>query len=149
MAAIWGIDDPLLRGDHGDSVSVPDPAAPDSIVRHILFLDGAGRATPYSSTTEDEPTARIFAGRDGRVWFTLVDRIQTAELRYISNSELLGLLRGKGKGAAAWPKASEVLLARARAEEWGEHLIDFRALKGRAAADVKTTVDVLFTKERP
>jgi hypothetical protein len=148
MTAVWGIDDPLLRGDHAESVTVPDPGAPPSIVRHILYLDGAGRSTPYSSTTEDEPTAARFAGKDGRVWHTLVARVQASGLRYISKSELLSLLRGRGKGDAAWPKATEVLRARALAEEWGEHLIDFRPLKG-SSATADEVVSTLFTKERP
>ena len=146
---VWGIDDPLLRGDDRDAVSPPDPTAPESIVRHILYFEGAGRSTPYLSTTEDEDTAARFAGTAGRTWFTLVDRIQRAGLRYISNAELLGLLRGRGKGLAAWPKASEVQRARAYAEMWAEHLIDFRSQIGTAPSTLEDLVRSLFTKERP
>ena len=44
--------DPLYRGDAADAVLIPVPDADASIVRHILYLDGYGRATPYLSTTE-------------------------------------------------------------------------------------------------
>lgn len=146
---MWGVDDPLLRGDGPDTVTTPVPDAPGSLVRHVLYLEGAGRNTPYLSTTEDEETAKRFAGEPGRVWYTLVARIQAAGLRYISNSELVGLLRGKGKGDAAWPKASEVQRARAYAELWAEHLIDFRSQKGKAPQDLDAVVRSLLEKERP
>jgi len=145
----WGIDDPLCRGDHKDSVVPPVPDASPSIVRHVLYLDGRGRDTPFVSTTEDEDVAERFARPDGRVWYTLVSKIEAAELRYISKAELLDLLRGKGKGDAAWPRASEVAAARALVEQNGEHLADFRRMKGRSAQDVEQCVSSLFTKERP
>ena len=148
--AIWGVDDPLCRGDNQESVRLPDPAAAESIVRHVLYLDGPGRSTPYLSTTEDEEIARtVFGGKAGRVWFTTVARAQSAELRYISNAELLDLLRGKGKGDALWPRASEVMQARAFAEQWAEHLVDFRSQKGKAPDALRSLVASVFTKERP
>jgi len=52
---------PLFRGDAASGVGIPRPDADPSIVRHILYLDGPGRETPYLSTTE----SRIFA-RAGR-----------------------------------------------------------------------------------
>jgi hypothetical protein len=145
----WGIDDPLFRGDGADGVGLPVPDAPTSLVRHVLYLEGAGRKTPYVSTTEDEETAERFAGKTGRVWHALVTRFQAAGLRYISNSELLGLLRGKGKGDAAWPKASEVQRARAYAEQWAEHLVDFRAQKGKSFEELNAVVRSVLTRERP
>jgi hypothetical protein len=145
----WGIEDPLHRGDDRDEVRLPDPDASESFVRHILYLDGAGRSTPYASTTEDETIAQRFAGSDGAVWHTLVAKIQQTSVRYVSKSELLGLLRRKGMGAAAWTKASEVQQARAYVEQWGEHLVDFRALKGTPEKELRAVVTQLFTKERP
>ena len=146
---VWGIEDPLLRGDARESVTRPAPDAHPPIVRHVLYLEGAGRDTPYVSTTEDEQTAERFAGRNGRVWYSLVARINAGRLRYISNSELLGLLRGKGKGDAAWPKASEVQRARANAELWAEHLIDFRSQKDKSTEDLDVLLRMVLTKERP
>jgi hypothetical protein len=144
----WGVDDHLCRGDESEAVSVPNPGADASLVRHILYLDGRGRLTPYLSSSEDFESARNFAGASGRVWFTKVIRIEGEGLRYISNQELLGLLRGKGKGDASWTKASEVQQARAFAEFWGEHLADFRALAQHTPESVKAVVHRVFTKER-
>lgn len=144
----WGIEDPLFRGDDKEGVRLPEPGAPSSIVRHILYLEGAGRSTPYASTSEDEEIAAMFAGKDGRVWHTLLERIEAASLRYISKGELLDLLRGKGKGDAGWPRAHEVQQARAYVESWGEHLVDFRELKGKSIVEVGEVVSALFTKER-
>jgi hypothetical protein len=44
------------------------PGADTSIVRHILYLDGYGRQTPYLSTTERTEVAAIFGAR-GRIWW--------------------------------------------------------------------------------
>jgi hypothetical protein len=147
--ATWGVEDPLLRGDHAESVTLPDPQGHDSIVRHVLYIDGAGRSTPYSSTTEDAATARMFATRDGHVWHTFVARVEAEGLRWISMQELLSLLVGKGKGNATWPRASEVQQARAHVEQWAEHLVDFRALKGRPEQDVQKAVVAIFSEEPP
>lgn len=146
--AQWGIDDALMRGDSRQGVVTPVPTAPASIVRHVLYLEGPGRATPYCSVTEDEDAAELFAGRHGRVWFTSVDRIQES-LRYISKHELLALLRGKGKGDASWSSASEVHQAHAYVEQWGEHLVDSRPLKDVDPQAVGSAFRSAFSKERP
>lgn len=145
----WGVDDPLHRGDDADAVRSPDPNADPSLVRHILDLGGIGRPTPYSSTTENEETARYFAGREGGVWHTLLARIQANDgLRYISIGELRDLLRGKGKGDAAWPSAYEVRQAASFVEQHAEHLIDFRGLSQSTPCEVAKVVAELFSKER-
>lgn len=145
----WGIDDPLLRGDDKAAVCLPVPQAPASIVRHVLFLEGPGRETPYLSTTEDDDVAARFAGRSGAIWWTSVAKVQAQSLRYISKGELLEVLRGKGKGDAAWPRASEVQTARAYVELWGEHLIDFRRLQASSPSEVGDVVCALFLKGSP
>jgi len=146
----WGIDDPLHRGDDADGVRTPEPSADPSLVRHILGLDGIGRSTPYTSTSEDEETAQFFAGRDGRVWHTLLARIEEEKgLRYISIGELRDLLRGKGKGDAAWHSAFEVRQAFKFVEEHAEHLIDFRPLEGQTPESVAAVVSRIFSRERP
>jgi len=104
--------DPLFRGDRKSGINVPKPNADDSIVRHILFLEGPGRETPYLSTTEEYDVAEYFA-QSGTVWKTFV-------------TELLSLMKGNGKGNAKWSSAFEVMQARRYVEQWGEHLPDFR-----------------------
>lgn len=147
---MWGVEDPLHRGDDAERVRTPDPHGNPSLVRHILGLDGIGRSTPYVSTTEDEDTARYFAGTDGGVWHTLVSRIQEAGgLRYISNGELRDLLRGKGKGDAAWPRAFEVRQAYKFVEDHAEHLIDFRGRTGQEPQVVAAVVSNIFSKAKP
>jgi len=58
--------DPLFRGDASDEVSIPSPAADPSLVRHILYLGGYGRESPYLSTSAEHVLAARFAGA-GRV----------------------------------------------------------------------------------
>lgn len=145
---VWGIEDPLHRGDDAEGVRTPDPVADASIVRHVLYLDGMDRPTPYLSTTEDEETAERFAGRDGRVWHTEVGKVEGAELRYISKGELLDVLRGKGKGDAQWSSAFEVAQARAYVEQWAEHLIGFRCMAGKEKEAVAEIVSKIFARVR-
>ncbi len=102
----------MFRGDRKSGINVPKPNADDSIVRHILFLEGPGRETPYLSTTEEYDVAEYFA-QSGTVWKTFV-------------TELLSLMKGNGKGNAKWSSAFEVMQARRYVEQWGEHLPDFR-----------------------
>lgn len=125
--------DPLWRGDSAAGVSLPSPDADRSIVRHVLYLDGAGRATPYHSTSERREVAEHFAGDAGaRVYETSVPHAETLGVSAISNIELLSLLKGKGHGDAAWPSAFEVLQARKYVEQWSEHLLKFCDVTGDA-----------------
>ena len=103
--------DPLFRGDTAAGVRPPVPAADDSLVRHILYLEGPGRETPYLSTTESLDTARRFAG-SGAVWETSVSATRAHSVAHIANSELLAALKGNGKGKAKWSDAYEVMQAR-------------------------------------
>ena len=137
--------DPLLRGDHVDHVGLPTPAADQSIVRHVLYLEGAGRESPYLSTTELEEAARYFAG-EGRVWKTMLRTIRAEGLGHVSRRELLDLLKGTGKGRARWRSALEVAQARRYAEQWFEHLIDFAPLSPIAEPELRTVVDRCFDK---
>lgn len=118
--------DPLFRGDSSTGVQVPDPVADKSIVRHVLYLDGPGRLTPYVSTSESMSAAQHFAGRTGVVWSTTHSKACQQGVAHRPRKELLELLRGKGKGDAAWHSAFEVAQARRYVEEWDEHLFDFR-----------------------
>jgi hypothetical protein len=119
---------PLLRGDARSGVSIPSPNADDSIVRHILYLEGPGRETPYLSTTEEIETARRFA-QGGAVWSTFVKKAKENGVQHISNSDLLSSMKGNGKGKAKWDDAFEVMQARRYAEQWAEHLLDFREIR--------------------
>lgn len=144
---IWGLEDPLHRGDRASAVTLPAPDGDESVVRHILQADD--RRSPYLSATEYVSVAKLFAGKDGDVWHTLVVRIESAELRWMSRSELLGMLRAGNSGPAAWPRRSDVLAAQQYVEEQAEHLIDFRSLSGQPAEVVKAIVMKLFSKEPP
>jgi hypothetical protein len=107
-------------------VAIPEPTADVSIVRHILYLDGAGRPTPYTSTTHDRAIARTFARPRGRVWETSVAQ---------PHDELLQNLRGKGHGTRFTGRPSEVAQARVYAERHGEHLLDWRTVRQSEIAD--------------
>lgn len=135
--------DPLFRGDGAGGVCLPTPAADDSIVRHLLYLDGAGRQTPYLSTTEDRAVAERFAGASGQVYATAVPTWAPRGVAHVPRTELLQNLKGKGKGRAAWPSALEVMQARRYVEESAEHLADFR---GVDSADLNEVCGSLFSK---
>jgi hypothetical protein len=131
--------DPLYRGDAKDSVSVPNPDADDSLVRHIMYFEGPGRETPYLSASEQYDLAENFS--NGAVWHTFVKTAQQEAVRHISRTELLSLLQGNGKGKAQWPSAFEVMQARRYVEQWQEHLLDFRTVDNPSAA-----VQKIFSK---
>lgn len=116
--------DPLFRGDGKNSVCIPNPDADDSIVRHVMYLEGPGRETPYLSTSEEYELAETFS--NGTVWKTFVTVARKESVGHISRTELLSLMKGNGKGKAKWPNAFEVMQARRYVEQWGEHLLDFR-----------------------
>lgn len=127
--------DPLWRGDGGDGLQPVDPAADQSLVRHILYLGGQGRATPYHSTTEERVSAEHFAGTHGRVYSTTIPRAQAENIGHVSRIELLRLLKGKGQGAAKWHSALEVMQARKYVEQWCEHILSYIALPDSASAN--------------
>ncbi len=133
--------DPLFRGDAADGVAPPDPAANASIVAHILYLDGAGRSTPFQSTTESEEVASHFAGRRGRIYQTSAKAAEARAVGHVSRTELIRLLRGKGQGRAKWSSAAEVMQARRYVELWAEHLLDFCRV---APEDVSKIVEELY-----
>lgn len=120
----------LFRGDHKNSVAVPSPLSSRGIVSHVLYLDGIGRDTPFTSTTEDFPSAQIFAGKDGRVWVSTPATAASAGAGHVSKKELLHLLKGYGKGKAKWNNPLQVAQARAYVERWSEHLINWQGFSG-------------------
>jgi hypothetical protein len=132
--------DPLFRGDHRDAVSVPNPVADGSVVRHVMYFEGPGRETPYLSTSERRDVAERFA-QAGGVWEVSVPDAIANGVGHISNSELLGLMTGNGKGVAKWPDPFEVMQARRYVEEHNEHLLDFRNIVEPVA-----TVRKIFSK---
>lgn len=132
--------DPLFRGSDRAAAGRPTPAADRSLVRHILYLDGYGRETPYLSATESGEVAHHFAHADGAVWKTMVARLRAAGVGHRSRKELLQNLRGYGKGDAAWPSPFEVMQARAYVEQWQEHLLDFRGVDETQVAQVVAAV---------
>ncbi len=130
--------DPLFRGDARNAVCVPNPDADDSIVRHVMYLEGPGRETPYLSTSEEYELAETFS--NGAVWETFVAVARKESVGHISRTELLSLMKGNGKGKAKWPNAFEVMQARRYVEQWGEHLLDFREVDRPAEATKKIFV---------
>jgi hypothetical protein len=98
------------------------------VVEHILFLGGAGRKTPFSSTTEVAGVAEYFAGSRGRVWQTDVKAASSAGAKHHPRKQLLQELRGFGKGKAKWHGAFEVAQAAAYVARWSEHLLDWAAV---------------------
>ena len=136
--------DPLYRGDVAPEVALPTPSASKSIVRHVLFLEGYGRETPYLSASELRGTAEFFAGPDGRVYISKPKEWPGINVSHRSRKELLQLLKGYGKGDAAWPSAFEVLRARQYVEESQEHLADFTALAGVPAEALRQVINEVF-----
>lgn len=127
--------DPLYRGAFSSTPGDPVPGADPSIVRHILYLEGFGRATPYLSASEEHDSAAFFAkNHDGAVWETAVPRLTPEGIAHRSRKELLQLLKGKGKGDAAWHSAHQVMRAAVYVEEHLEHLLDFRKVNAAGAA---------------
>lgn len=144
----WRKMDPLFRGDGPDGPAVPKPTADASYVRHILYLEGVGRSTPYLSTTESQVIARRFAGSSGQMRQTTVRRAEERQVQHISQSELLQLLRGKGKGRAAWSNAYEVMQARKYVEQWLEHLLSFETFSSLTAEELRRLIDDVFEGSR-
>jgi hypothetical protein len=136
--------DPLFRGDGRDAVSVPSPGADPSLIRHILYLGGFGRETPYLSTSSDETIAARFAAA-GRVWKTSGAQAELLGAKHLSQSELQATLKSSTKGRARSPSARHRLLARKYVELHAEHLIDFIPFK-KTPATVEGTVLKMFEK---
>jgi hypothetical protein len=80
--------DRLYRGAARDAPGDPTPSADTSIVRHILYLGGAGRESPYLSFSEDEVVAERFAGKDGRVYHSSAPVLVQQEVGHISRRDL-------------------------------------------------------------
>ncbi|WP_196795969.1 hypothetical protein, partial [Komagataeibacter europaeus] len=131
---------PLYRGDRKDEIGLPVPTADRSIVRHILYLEGPGRETPYLSTSEQYDLAKHFA-KDGAVWKTYVKKAGEHRVRHISKNELLSLMKGAGKGVGQSSSSYERMQARRYVEEWGEHLLDFHEVD-----DPATIIKSIFEK---
>lgn len=137
--------DPLYRGDVASGVSLPSPSASRSIVRHILYLEGYGRETPYLSASENLATAVRFAGTYGKTYIGQAKEWPVLNVKHRPRKELLQLLRGRGKGDAEWSNAFEVMRARQYVEEAQEHLADFTAVQDVPLEELRDIVDKAFT----
>lgn len=138
MFARWRPDDSLFRGDGADGVSVPDPAAGTTAIEHVLYLHGAGGATPFTSTTESRDVATRFAGSAGRVWTTEVPAATANGARHLPRLQLLQDLRGRGRGQLGRARADLVAKARVFVELHREHLLDWRSVDGAEIAGAIT-----------
>lgn len=122
---------------------MPEPTATLSIVAHILYMGGRGRATPYSSTTESDDVARYFAGPGGGVWETTPAAATREGAKHLPRKQLIQNLRRFGKGKAKWHDAWEVTQAANFVEQWSEHLLDWA---GTPPATISTAVTRSFRK---
>ena len=138
--------DSLYRGDKVGGVALPCPRANLSIVRHILYLEGYGRETPYLSVTETREAAFRFSGTGGTVYTSQPADWQEVGVKHRSRKELLLLLRKKGKGDAQWNSAFEVLRAHQYVQESQEHLADFRDLSETTDQELQTILPKMFTE---
>ncbi len=136
--------DPLYRGDQARGASLPCPQASRSIVRHVLYLEGYGRETPYLSASEDRNLASQFAGANGKTYIAYPKQWPALGVAHCPRKELLQLLRGYGKGDAEWPCAYDVMRARQYVEEWQEHLADFYAVEDATPQSLRALVDQIF-----
>jgi hypothetical protein len=98
-------------------------------------MGGAGRPTPFTPTTEAREVAEQFAGKDGHVWETDPESAKHQGARHIPLKRLLADLKGKGRGECAWDDPWEVARARALAERWSEHLLDWRGVEKKVVAN--------------
>lgn len=135
--------DPLFRGCDDGGPGLPVPQADPSVVRHILYLDGPGRPTPYVSVTEHRETAARFG--HGSTWVTSAPTAAGEGFRHLSRKELMDWLKGTGKGPAAWPSAYEVAQARRYVEEHTEHLLDSEPI---GAQRVEASMTAAFRRLR-
>jgi hypothetical protein len=139
----WKLKDGILfRGDVKGGAALPVPSGDKSIVRHVLYLEGYGRTTPYLSATESKETAGHFA--NGQVYASQPSSWKLLGVEHRSRKELLGLLKGRGKGDAAWNNAFEVLQASNYVELHQEHLADFRSLSNFSVPQLRALVDTVF-----
>lgn len=136
--------DPLFRGDGPDGVWSPNPAADPSLIRHILYIGGYGRESPYLSTSSEESSAARFAA-GGRVWKTTGELAESLGAKHLSQSDLEAILKSSTKGRARWGNALQRLQARKYVELHAEHLIDFIPFK-KAGTPVKSVVHKMFAK---
>jgi len=135
--------DLLYRGDRRGGVTLPVPRANRSLVRHILYLEGYGRATPYLSSSESRATATRFASSDGSLYIGRPENWSAVGVKHRNRKELLQLLRGKGKGDGQWHSAFEVMRAHQFVEESDEHLADFSTAED--GADLERMAKTAFS----
>jgi hypothetical protein len=131
--------DPLFRGDAGDAVAIPSPAADPSLVRHILYLGGYGRESPYLSTSAEPSVAARFAG-PGRIWKTSGEKAEELGARHLGQLE--SILKTSTTGRARWHNARQRLQARAFVERHAEHLLDFIPFRTRSTAVAEAVRDM-------
>jgi hypothetical protein len=134
----------LLRGDQPDAVSVPDPNASNLLIRHILYVDGYGRQTPYLSTSELREIAELW----GVVWETPSSLASSHGATHIRKDELLSIIRVSRRGRAGWPRRLERLQAMRYVEDNHEHLLDYTAFRDRPAAELTDAVKKTFSRSR-
>lgn len=96
-------------------------------MRHILYLGGYGRESPYLSTSAQETRAARF----GRLWKTSGELAEGLGAKHLGQIELETILKSSKAGRARWRNARQRLQARKYVELHAEHLIDFISFKAR------------------
>ena len=129
----------LCRGDAADEVRLPDPAAAEDIVGHILCFHG--RHTPYLSTSETYEQAQHFAG-GGRVWQTTATSAESRDVKHLSRTEILGILNRKSQ---RFSNNHERLKAMDLVRRHAEHLLNFRSVSKLSESELRRLVTELFT----
>jgi len=127
-------DSPRYRGNDDEVAGRPAPKADSNLVRHVLYLGGRGRATPYLSITADRDEAATF----GALWKTSSAALRSSGAKHLPNDALIAALTSN-KGRARWPSTKDRLRAAKYAEEHGEELADFSAFDDESTALAATT----------
>ena len=141
---VWKLKNGIVfRGDVAGGVALPVPNADKSMIRHILYLEGYGRTTPYLSATESKDIAEFFAS--GQVYSGKPVNWGAHNVTHWSRKTLKQLLKGNGKGNAQWSSAFEVLQASKYVEEHQEHLADFSNVNAPTSAQLIAIVQNIFS----
>lgn len=136
-----GTADRLYRGNDDEVAGRPDPRANDNLVRHVLYLGGRGRASPYLSATADRNEAAEF----GPTWETTSAAVQASGARHLPNDALIAALK-RNRGRARWPSTRDRQRALKYAEQHGEQLVDYGAFPDAPSA--LSAVATAFVRSR-
>jgi hypothetical protein len=131
----------VYRGNSDDVAGRPEPSADSNLVRHVLYLGGPGRSSPYLSLTADRATAVDF----GTLWESSVAALNSAGARHLPTEALITALK-RNQGRSKWPSARDRQRALKYVEQHGEELADYRSFSDARSA--LAAVNVAFVRSR-